>query len=196
MTAHILSMQVETVPLDTLTPFPGNPRVGNRDLIKRSLETHGQYRPLVVQQGTDYILAGNNTFYAAQDLGWDSIAVHRLDVDDERAKKIVAVDNRANDVATYDDRLLAEFLADLPDLDGTGYDPGDLDALISSIEPPDLDDLADQVGAPKSDDGWPSISIRVPHTVKAAWNAHLSTYGDDAGAAMANLLGIDYDPDE
>lgn len=193
MTGHnnILDMAVEHVPLDDLTPYPGNPRIGNRGLIAASLTEHGQYRPLVVQASTGHILAGNNTYHAARDLGWDQIAVHRIDVDDERARRIVAVDNRANDLATYDDRLLAEFLSDLPDLDGTGYDPGDLEAIVASLQTPDLDDLADELGEPKADDGWPSISLRVPHTVKAAWNAHLSTHNDEVVPAFCALLGID-----
>jgi len=193
MTAHnILSTTIDQVPVDTLIPYPGNARTNNLDTITESLVAHGQYRPLVVQRSTGYILCGNHTHQAATDLGWTHIAAQYIDVNDDQAKKILLVDNRASDTATYDEELLAELLDSLPDLDGTGFDPIDLDALTDSFTPPDLDDLADQVGAPKTDDGWPSISVRVPHTVKAAWNAHLDTHGDDDAAALAALLGVEY----
>lgn len=196
MTANILPMDVETVDTHTITRFPGNPRIGNREAIKRSLQEHGQYKPLIVQKSTGHIIAGNNTFtVATEDLDWTRIAVQYVDVTDERAKKISVADNRTNDLATYDDRLLAEFLSDLDDLDGTGYDPGDLEALTTSLNPPDLDDIAADIGTPKNDDGWPSITMRVPHSIKAAWNSHLSTHSDDTAQAMADLLGIDYTPE-
>ena len=192
----ILDMDVATVPLERVTPYPGNARQGDITAIADSLAVNGQYRPLVVQRSTGHVLCGNNTLAAAHTLGWTEIAVQYIDVNDDRARRILLADNRTSDTATYDDDLLAELLTDLEDLDGTGYTPADLDALTASIEPPDLDDLADQVGPPKQDDGWPSITMRVPHTVKAAWNSHLSSHGDDPAAALARLLDVDYDPHE
>lgn len=191
-TSNILATTVDTVPVDDITPYPGNARTNNLTTISESLAAHGQYRPLVVQRSTGHILCGNHTHAAAIDLGWTYIAVQYLDVDDTQAKKILLVDNRASDTATYDDDLLAELLQSLPELDGTGFDPLDLDALVDAFTPPDLDDLADQVGEPKADDGWPSITMRVPHTVKAAWNSHLDTHSDDPAQAMAALLGVEH----
>ena len=43
-----------------------------------------------------------------------SVSVTLLDIDDEQAKQIMLVDNRTNDLASYDDRLLSELLAELP----------------------------------------------------------------------------------
>ena len=192
MTEHILPMEVTRAPTRNLTPHPDNARQGNTDLIAQSLEHNGQYRPLVVQSSTGHVLAGNHTLAAAQTLGWTEVAVQYIDVDDTAARKILLADNRTSDTATYDDQLLAELLDSLDDLTGTGYDPGDLDALTDSFTPPDLDDIADQVGEPKHDDGWPSISMRVPHTVKAAWISHCDTHNNDDAAAMAHLLGVDH----
>lgn len=191
-TQNILSTSTETVPVGDLTPYPGNARTNNLDTITESLTAHGQYRPLIVQKSTGYILCGNHTHAAITELGWTHAAVQYVDVDDEQAKKILLVDNRASDTATYDDDLLAELLDSLTDLEGTGFDDLDLDALTDVYTPPDLDDLADQVGEPKADDGWPSISLRVPHTVKAAWNSHLDTHNDDGAAALASLLGVEH----
>jgi hypothetical protein len=62
-----------------------------------------------------------------------------VDVDEDQAARIVAADNRTSDLAEYDERLLLELLAELPDLDGTGYDPGDLAELektLAELAPP------------------------------------------------------------
>ena len=129
------------VPIESLQPYPANPRRGDVDAIKRSLEHHGQYRPIVVNERTRQVLAGNHTLRAASELGWREIAATFVDVDDEQAARIVLVDNRTNDVAGYDDRELVELLQSLPDFDGTGYDDDDVEQLLASLhDEPDLDD--------------------------------------------------------
>lgn len=121
-----------TVPVDSLKPYPGNPRRGNVDSIVKSLERNGQYRPIVVNKRTSEVLAGNHTLLAARKLGWNEIAATFVDVDEDQAARIVLVDNRANDVAGYDDDELRELLESLPDLEGTGYDDAALAELIQS----------------------------------------------------------------
>lgn len=130
------------VAIDLPQPYDRNPRRGNVEGIAESLRINGQYRPIVVNKRGNIILAGNHTWRAAKELGWSEIAVTWVDVDDDTARRIVLVDNRANDVAEYDDRLLAEILAEAAEADnlvGTGYDPYDLDKLADSLrndEPP------------------------------------------------------------
>ena len=43
---------VKMLPIAGLQPYGDNPRRGNVDLIANSLQTHGQYRPIVVNIGT------------------------------------------------------------------------------------------------------------------------------------------------
>lgn len=123
----------ETVPIGALKSYPGNARKGNLDVIRESLRTHGQYRTIVVQESTGYVLAGNHTFMAAQEEGFKSIDVTFVDVPDEQAKKIVLVDNRSNDLAVYDVPALAELLKGIEDYEGTGYVAQDVDGLLSSL---------------------------------------------------------------
>lgn len=130
------TLQHLTVPIAGLVPFPGNARRGDLDLIKRSLEHHGQFRPVVVNRRGNVILAGNHTVRAARDLGWTMIAVTYVDVDDAQARRIALVDNRSNDTATYDVEALAELLqATIDDggLVGTGYEDVDIDALLAEL---------------------------------------------------------------
>lgn len=126
-------MKTTLCPVEDLKPFDGNPRVGDVALIAESLRANGQYRPIVVRQGTNEILAGNHTWKAAKSLGWVDVWVTFVECDDETAKRIVLVDNRANDVADYDDQALADLLASVQDLAGTGYSPADVDVLLASL---------------------------------------------------------------
>lgn len=124
-------------PLAQFTTHPKNVRQGDVGAITQSLEAHGQYRPIVVQRSTGHILAGNHTYLAAKSLGWEKIAATFVDCDDEQAIKILLVDNRANDLAMYDDRALAELLKELSSgagLDGSLFTGDDLDDLLFRLE--------------------------------------------------------------
>lgn len=141
-------LTVDVVGIRTIKHHPQNPRKGNVDLICESLKAHGQYRPLVVQKSTRFVLAGNHTLRAARRLGWKKVAVSFVDVDDEQAKKIVLVDNRSNDTAEYDNGALVELLASLSNLTGTGYEQADIDALLA--EPDDAEGFIGE-GTAKTD---------------------------------------------
>ena len=120
--------------------YPGNARRGDIDLIADSLSKLGQYKPIVVNKdGT--ILAGNHTVMAAQRLGWETIDVHRVDVDDETAKRIVLVDNASNDKSTYDVEELVNLLTELPNLDATGFTRDEVDDLLETLDALEDEDI-------------------------------------------------------
>jgi len=132
------TLQKLSVEIDSVEPYDRNPREGDIGAISESLLMHGQYRPIVVNKPTRQILAGNHTWKAAKALGWTEIAVSFVDVDDEQAARIVLVDNRTNDLASYDDAMLAGMLEELQassDLTGTGYDTAALDELLADLQP-------------------------------------------------------------
>jgi hypothetical protein len=126
-------MEAIKVSVDTLQEYEGNPRKGNVKHLMESLLTNGQYKPIVVQKSTNKILAGNHLWKAAKELGWKEISIVEVEATEEQAKKIVAVDNRSADLGTYDENLLLELLSDI-DLQGTGYQPADIDDLLALIE--------------------------------------------------------------
>jgi len=147
-----MNLKTEQIAVGKLMPHPKNVRQGDVGAISMSLEMHGQYRPIVAQKSTGYILAGNHTYKAAMSLGWKEIAVTYVDVDDDQALRILLMDNRANDIATYDEHGLGEVLSLLMDtekqLAGTGVSPEDLNellALVTDLTPPDLLDDPDAV---------------------------------------------------
>jgi ParB-like chromosome segregation protein Spo0J len=123
------TLEALSVPIDSIHPYPRNPRRGSTHTIRQSLRAHGQYRPLVVNARTRDVLAGNHTYLAAREEGWRQIAVTFVDVDDEQAAKIVLVDNRSSDLALYEDSELVALLRSLDDTSGTGYDDDDVERL-------------------------------------------------------------------
>lgn len=125
-----------TVDMSALIPYPGNPRRGQIAALAEGLTRFGQYKPLVVQASTGRILAGNQTFAAAQRLGWTRIAAGYVDYDDETAARLLAFDNRSNELGYYDGEALADLLCALPDLDGTGYGSDDLAGLLEELREP------------------------------------------------------------
>jgi len=132
-TPNILADRAEVIDIDDVQPHDKNPRIGNIDAIAESLRKNSQYRPIVIQANTGKILAGNHTWHAAKRLGWEQIAVVKIDVDDEQAKRIIIADNRTADLGTYDMTLLTEILESLPDAEGTGYSDEDRQMLMDSI---------------------------------------------------------------
>lgn len=131
-------LETKSVSIDDVQPHPKNVRQGDIGAISQSLKAHGQYRAIVVQKSTGHILAGNHTWKAAKSLGWKEIDAHMIDCDDDRAMRIMLADNRANDLASYDDAALAELLKELDatdlGLDGTMFDGDALDTLLYDLE--------------------------------------------------------------
>lgn len=160
-------LAVEQIPVADLRTYTGNPRSGHVEAIAASLRTNGQYRPLVVNKGThtgkpNEVLAGNHTLMAARDLGWPTVAVTFLDVDEDQARRILLADNRTSQLGTFDNAALAELLQDAPDLEGTGYSQEDLGRLLDSEvgerkpeEFPEYDDnIETQYRCPKCSYEW------------------------------------------
>lgn len=188
------------VPISLLNCHPDNARRGDLNEIKSSLRAHGQYKPVMVQTSTGHILLGNHTYQALLELGSPLVAAINLDVDDEQAKRILAVDNRTSDLASYDHQALADLLDGLiaeteQGLAGTGFTHESLDDLHKLLEPPDLDKLARDLGEPDETDNWPTVKIKCGRHVAAAWRSHLSAFGDRESEAFATLLGVDTDED-
>lgn len=192
-----------TIHPSELSTYHRNPRRGDVSVIAASLQAHGQYKPIVVNRGTytgraNEVLAGNHTLMAVRDLAekhpddarWQEVLVHWVDVDDDRAARIVLVDNRASEVGTVDYEQLYTLIGDLPDLSGTGYDQDYLTMLGEMTGgPPDLDALADEVGDPLSDDAHTTVRLSLEPSIAAKWEAHRSSFDDDT-AAMTAVLNL------
>ena len=129
----VIVKSTEEIKISTIRTYDKNPRIGNVDIIAESLSKNGQFKPIVVNKRTMQVLAGNHTYLAARSLGWETIYASYIDVDDDTAKRIVLADNKTSDMGTYDDSILAELLASLPEVTGTGYSVAEVDDLMKSI---------------------------------------------------------------
>lgn len=166
-------MNTEELKISTLTPYKGNPRRGDVDLIAKSLETTGQYRAIVVNKGTLTgraleVLAGNHTLRAARKLGWKTILGHVIDVDAETAQRIMLADNRLNDIAGYDNPALLQILQTIPtdELIGTGYDDAAITDLLTEIDqfgPEHMPEERDEDDPLKD---WETFSVKLPPALK------------------------------
>lgn len=133
----IINEKFEQVSVENLKLHPRNPRQGDLSALQQSVEVNGFYGAIVAQRSTGHILAGNHRYLAAKATGLREVPVCWVDVDDVQALRILMADNRTADKATYDDALLAELLSEVQlqtgGLAGTGYDDGDLSALIDAL---------------------------------------------------------------
>lgn len=134
--ASALTQTYETVRLVDVSTHPENPRQGDVGAIHASIIANGFYGALVVQKSSGRILAGNHRYLAAREAGLTELPAVIVDVDDAAALRILLADNRTNDLASYDEAVLATILAGLDDLTGTGYTLDDFDDLKHRLEVP------------------------------------------------------------
>jgi hypothetical protein len=176
-------MKIQAVALTELKNYPKNPRKGNVGVIAESLKAYGQYKPITVNKRNNEILAGNHTYRAAQQLGWEKIDVVFVDVDETTAAKIVAIDNRSTDVSEYDNEELKSLLEDLPDLANTGYDVSDLDDLRALLEEAATPTVAHNfTELKKGETGNSNVSI----------GTSLGEYAERYAQKVSRMLVLDY----
>jgi DNA modification methylase len=135
---------------DTLKPDPANPRRHTKQQIRQiadSIETFDFNVPILIDSEGD-IVAGHGRFFVCRLLGITEVPTLCLDhLTPEQARAFRIADNRLTEISTWDDRLLAEQLRDLSlhgldfTLEATGFDMGEIDLRIASLEePPERDD--------------------------------------------------------
>ncbi|MCQ9384418.1 ParB/RepB/Spo0J family partition protein [Brevibacterium moorei] len=138
------TLKTEAVPLDSLTPWPGNARRGVVSGVKESMMVNGVFQPLIVQKSTRKIIAGNHRWQALVELHGEqpdkfgpTVDVIMIDVNDTRASKMNLADNKTSDDATWDNQALLDQLLLLDgddDLTGTGFADDDLSDLQALME--------------------------------------------------------------
>ena len=119
----------------TLLLHPDNPREGDIGAIIDTLTAHGQYRPIVANIQTGHVVKGNHTLQAIRALGWDTCAVRWINVPAADETKIMLIDNRTSDLATYATDTLKDTLRTLHNAAGTGYSGDDIDDILNGTSP-------------------------------------------------------------
>jgi len=194
-------------PITELQLLPGNPRRGDIDAVKRSLEAFGQRKPIVVRRSDSVVIAGNHTLQAAQALGWDEIAVVWVDDDEVTSKAFALADNRTAELGDYDEEALADLINDVGSLnpgllESSGWDDKAVKELLDRVEqielPSDVDDVPDNVPAvSKLGDVW----LLGDHRVMCGDSSNLEMIGKLLDSKTINMVftdppyGMDLDTD-
>jgi ParB-like chromosome segregation protein Spo0J len=135
----IINAATELVPIDRVYPHPQNVNQGDQGAIFESITENGFFGSVVVQQSTGRILAGTHRWKAAKDAGATEIPATYVDVDDERALRIMLADNRTARLGMDDPaalaELLQEILKDTGTLTGTAFSADDLDEILAQLNP-------------------------------------------------------------
>lgn len=131
------------VPIESLNLDPTNARSHderNIAAIRASLARFGQRLPVVVQREGMVVRAGNGRVIAARELGWTHVAAVVVDESEVEATSFAIADNRSAELATWDEKALADLFDSLPGdiLPATGFTEAELDRLLgdSEQEPP------------------------------------------------------------
>lgn len=158
---------VKRVPLSRLRFDPDNARLHPDDSIDalcKSLERFGQPEPLIVQQSTRQVVAGNGRLEAMQKIGWTHAQVRLVDWDDIRCREYSLVANRTAELSTWDSKRLrvqVEALDTSFDWDGLGFAPDDLDDLVGEDRGDVTADEIDEDEVPEL----PTEAITTPGTI-------------------------------
>lgn len=146
-------MKVELWEIESVHPYPGNPRVneGAVDAVAGSIKEFGWQQAIVVDsQGV--VICGHTRLKAAQKLGLKKVPVHVAErLTEAQVKAYRLADNKVSELAEWDMELLP---LELKDLEGMGVDLATLgfseDDLVSILgeEPKDGLTDPDQVPAP------------------------------------------------
>lgn len=97
-------LDTREIPLAELTPFPGNARRGNVEVIAESLVTNGQYKSITVRDhptGALVILAGNHTTKAVAYLSAMSADELETRYGDQLRRRLARAEEDADTAAEY-----------------------------------------------------------------------------------------------
>tara|TARA_Y100000296_G_C5126264_1_gene233035 strand:+ start:26 stop:667 length:642 start_codon:yes stop_codon:yes gene_type:complete len=138
--ANGLPFPVRMIPLGELTPAPYNPRrISEHDMaaLRRSMREFGVVDPLVVRGQDMMVIGGHQRLDAARAEGIDAVpCVVVEDIDDDQAKLLNLALNRIS--GEWDDAKLSTLLVELEagavDLDLSGFDGGELDAIVRGFD--------------------------------------------------------------
>lgn len=97
-------MEIESWPVDDVTPYPGNPRVMRdaADRVAKLIKRFGFRQPIVVDSA-GVIVIGHTRLAAAKLLGLTHVPVHRAtELTEDEARSLRIADNRSHEYATWD----------------------------------------------------------------------------------------------
>ena len=130
-------MKIQEVNIEDIIPYAKNPRQNDEAIAKvaSSLKEFGWRQPIVVDKEM-VVIAGHTRLGAARRLNYSKVPIHiATDLTENQIKAYRIADNRVGQQAKWDEDLLSLELKDLQlngyDLEQTGFDDEELDALLA-----------------------------------------------------------------
>ena len=130
----------EFYPIEGLTPHPKNPRQNEEAVsqIARSIERFGFTSPIIAREQDKTIIAGHTRWKAAQKIGLSKVPVIFVNLSVVDAELLMIADNKLGEKAEWDTDKLSDLLSELreqgEDLDVLGFDDGELEDLLDSLD--------------------------------------------------------------
>jgi 16S rRNA G966 N2-methylase RsmD len=188
-------------PIAELKLDPKNPRTHGRKQIRQIAQSIGVFGfnvPVLVDANLK-VIAGHGRIAACQLLGWQevpTIQLHHLTAAQARAYMIA--DNQLTENSEWDDRLLAEQLKELSELnldfslETTGFEMAEIDLRIEALKPEPIEDPADTLPTPgpavsRTGDLW----LLDQHRVLCGSALHEATYAALLEKQRASMVFID-----
>ena len=165
-------MKIENVHIDSVIPYANNPR-NNSDAVDKvaaSIQAFGWQQPIVVDDNM-VVIVGHTRLLAAKKLGFNEVPVQVADkLTAEQAKAYRLADNRTNEYASWDMKMLGIELRDLDDLgidlELTGFNNIELASLL--IDPEVIEDhSAEWQGMPEYESENVAYKSVMVHFLKA-----------------------------
>jgi ParB-like chromosome segregation protein Spo0J len=136
-------MDIQEIEIEKIIPYINNPRKNlNVDKVASSIKEFGFQQPIVVDK-TNTIVVGHTRYEAAKKLGITKVPVQIANLSENQAKAYRIADNRLNQDASWDTKLLNIEFNDLLskdyNLDSLGFTTDELDTLfLKSSEDADI----------------------------------------------------------
>lgn len=120
--------------------------------IKNSLEHFGYIEPIIINKRTGNIVGGHQRFTVIKDLGYTTVDVVEVDLDDKKEKALNVALNKIK--GSWDNNKLAKLISDMSqdNIELTGFNEIEVTSLLASFsmpetfhfEAPALDDVEDK----------------------------------------------------
>jgi ParB-like chromosome segregation protein Spo0J len=130
-------LKVTQVPIDSIFPYKGNPRIneGAVDKVAASIREFGFRQPIVVDKKR-VIIVGHTRWLAAKKLDLRQVPIHiAAELPPAKVRAYRLADNRTHEESSWDQALLIAELAKLSaadyDLSMTGFDLDEITALLA-----------------------------------------------------------------
>lgn len=208
-----MSHSMNSLPLDQIATFEGNPKKHDLDDLTDSLETFGYIAPIIVNSENKQILAGHGRLDALKRLrdtgelppdGIDHdwyIPVIDVSLDPELHEAYIVRDNKSTERGGWDNGLLKAILErqhDLGLLNATGYKDSEFAKMMkgsAGLWPEDrewndggsLDEYAEEFGVRNGS----SFLLGGRHRVLCADSTRPESYGSVRGGLSESLLLAD-----